>query len=64
MKPRPLESLRKTLPGPKWALSFKLGKFVEIGSKKKCNAQKIKYRYVYFFFEKSTRNFTFFYKKS
>ena len=34
MKPRPLESLWKTLPGPKWGLSLKLGKLVEIGSKK------------------------------
>ncbi len=34
MKPRPLESLWKTLPGPKSALSLKLGKFVKIGSKK------------------------------
>ena len=34
MKPRPLESLWKTLPGPKWALSLKFGKSVKIGSKK------------------------------
>ena len=34
MKPRPLESLWKTLPAPKRALSLKLGKFVKIGCKK------------------------------
>ena len=34
MKPRPLESFWKSLPGLKRALSLKLGKFVKIGSKK------------------------------
>ncbi len=34
MKPRPLESFWKSLPGLKRALSLKLGKFVKIGTKK------------------------------
>ena len=34
MKPRPLESFWKSLPGRKRELSLKLGKFVKIGSKK------------------------------
>ena len=33
MKPRTLESFWKSLPGLKRALSLKLGKFVQIGSK-------------------------------
>ncbi len=33
-KPRPIESLWKTLPGLRRALSLKLGKFVKIGSEK------------------------------
>jgi len=32
MKPRPLESLWKTLPGPRRVLRLIIGKFVKIGS--------------------------------